>query len=212
MRNEDWASNLQESMQEESMHEESMHEDAIEVGRTQISMEQMDVDNQGAFEGELALVLTFLALLKRYTSSLDLIPDAAVPGAAVPAAATPLHDPEPAPLNEPHIRIVYHPASGLPEERLGIVEYQAKMHANGAIPYQDPPSDTLWEPFESEADFTFAEFVCQNHLPQAQIDRLIKLLKTTWSDSSKVSFKNHQDVTKALKFAKDKTTLVCCTL
>lgn len=104
--------------------------------------------------------------------------------------------------------MVYHPASGLHEERLTIPDNQARMHKTGVISHQDPASDALWEPFESEADFTFADFVCQNNLPQAQIDRLIKLLKTTWSDSSKVSFKSHEDVTKALRRAKEKTTMV----
>jgi hypothetical protein len=65
-----------------------------------------------------------------------------------------------------------------------------------------------WEPFKSEANFTFADFVCQNHLPQSQIDHLIKLLNTSWSDSSKVTFKNHQDVTKALKLAEENMILV----
>src|ERR1700722_6706584 len=112
------------------------------------------------------------------------------------------------PLSEIHIRIVHHPASGLPDERITIPEYQERMCETSTASHQNP-SDTLWEPFQSEADFTFADFVCQNRLSQAQIDRLIKLSKATWSDSSKVTFRNHQDVRKALDHAKDKTTLVC---
>jgi len=111
------------------------------------------------------------------------------------------------PLSEIHIRIVHHPASGLPDERITIPEYQERMCATSAASHQNP-SDMLWEPFESEADFTFADFVCQNRLPQTQVDRLIKLFKTTWSDSSKLTFRNHRDVRKALDQAKDKTTLV----
>ena len=107
------------------------------------------------------------------------------------------------------ICIVYHPSSGHPEELLTIPEYQEQMYANSAISYNSLGMDGLWEPFESEVDFTFTEFICRIYLSQPQVDCLLKLLKNTWSESQKVTFKNHEEVMKALKLAKEKTTQVC---
>jgi hypothetical protein len=65
-----------------------------------------------------------------------------------------------------------------------------------------------WDPFTCEADFYFADFVTKCYLVNSQIDILLQLLCSKWSDSSKVTFKTHRDLDKVLKIAVTKTTQV----
>jgi hypothetical protein len=107
---------------------------------------------------------------------------------------------------EPQVLIVHHPSSKIPDITLPLSLYTKPASRN----WQPPPNCELepilpsdhqnrpWYPFQSYADFDFADFVKKAHLSNPQIDDLLHRHHTTWSDNSHVSFSNHRDIEKLL--------------
>jgi hypothetical protein len=115
------------------------------------------------------------------------------------------------PTDRTYIRIVHHPASGLPEDFLTLAQYRERIHKMTNPDLDENTQTNHWHPFTSEADFDFADFVTKNHFTKPQVDDLLCRHHSKWSKESNVSFRTHRDLDKILKKAVEKSTQVLVT-
>ena len=77
----------------------------------------------------------------------------------------------------------YHPSSYIPRRVQAFEDYGKEVH-EFPLP---PTSTTPWEPFQTRADFEFAEIALQSSLKRKEIDSLIKLINAVASGDVKFS-------------------------
>ena len=111
--------------------------------------------------------------------------------------------------NEGYIRIVHHPLSSFLEERLTWAQFISKLDVNEQksvfqhdnnmtrSPISTSPTRP-WHPFETEADFTFVEFVKKHRFSNKVTSKLLTCMNTNWTTRNIVMFKNHHDIDRKL--------------
>jgi hypothetical protein len=140
-------------------------------------------------------------------SPLDLVAEMASPEAE-PPPIIPLPAEPPLPEAGEYVLIVHHPASQSHqlEEQLSLDNYIASTttlvkHASNSISW--------WYPFESKADFIFAEWVTKKNHSANDIKDLLYNIENEWaSGGTKLTFHNSQNIDKILERAKMMTTQV----
>lgn len=111
-------------------------------------------------------------------------------------------------LDEKHIRVVHHPYSQCPEERILLSDYN--LDRRSPVPKDVCSSEAVrwYKPFKSEADFSFAEYVARVQLSNSDIDEFLRQHRDAWSIGSLISFKNHRRVRATIEKAVRTTTEV----
>lgn len=86
------------------------------------------------------------------------------------------------------IKIEYHPHSGRPPEILSLKDYQERRRK-----IDTPKLDTQrpWKPFQTWADFEFAEVALKAGLTKNQADTLISLMKRCLSGEETFNLNSH---------------------
>jgi hypothetical protein len=106
-------------------------------------------------------------------------------------------------LDKVNIRIEYHPSSGAQHETMPLQQYLTEKTRTIDMlqsTQKNRSQNAPWHPFSSMADFSFAEFVTNNHLSNSTIDDLLKRMKGEWG-GTKVTFKSHKDMTELLEYS-----------
>lgn len=111
-------------------------------------------------------------------------------------------------LLETHVRIVHHPFSLAPEERISLPAYN--NNRKSPVPTDTPKREGAkwYRPFRSEADFSFAEYVARVQMSNTDIDDFLQRQRETWSIGSLISFRNYRKVRATIEKAVRTTTQV----
>ncbi|THH27127.1 hypothetical protein EUX98_g7061 [Antrodiella citrinella] len=95
------------------------------------------------------------------------------------------------------IKVEYHPKSGRPTTIHPFEEFKRDVQQEQDI----PPSSEPWKPFQSRADFEFAEIVLQASLNTRYTDALIKLIRRVRDEQAKFTFTSHSDLKRSFETA-----------
>jgi len=90
------------------------------------------------------------------------------------------------------IRTEYHPHSQRPPKLVKFKDFRRQEPAEGR-----PPKSSLedpWQPFQSRADFEFAELALEAALNKRQVEKLIGIFEHCKSGQDTFSIKNHKDL------------------
>lgn len=127
-------------------------------------------------------------------------------------------NPEPAPPSNPATRQRYGPLTDEARQRTPQMDdIKVEYHYSAASPGVIYPFDSFvrdmaedeaepvgqpWAPFDSRADFEFAELAHEAHLNKRQVKRLLKLINKLVSKRDRLTFKSPKDVDRAWEKAK----------
>ncbi len=85
------------------------------------------------------------------------------------------------------IRTIFHPSSG----KVTIIDHFDQYRSRAADQQIDPPIDQCpWRPFSSRRDFDIAEFALDAALSERQMDKFLKLLKSSALDEAHLTPSN----------------------
>ena len=91
------------------------------------------------------------------------------------------------------IKTVYHPSSGRSPRIVKFEDYREQEENLPDLAHNTEP----WKPFQTKADFEFAELAHEAFMTENQIERLIKLIHSVANNEDKFTFKNNRDLTEA---------------
>lgn len=105
-------------------------------------------------------------------------------------------------------RTEYHEKAGKPPKVSRFEDYHLHNIPN-APPIQTTSGDAPWKPFDSRADFEFAEIALEAALNKKQIDHLVKIIRRCVEGEDSFNLKNHKDLDSLWKDASVLVSPVC---
>lgn len=102
------------------------------------------------------------------------------------------------------IKIEFHPQSGKETLIQSLEEFQNKSYTIDPLSLDSEP----WRPFNSRADFEFAEIALQGNLKKDQVEALLNLIKSVASGESKFTLTSYTDLKNSWAKASERLTPV----
>lgn len=87
------------------------------------------------------------------------------------------------------IKTKYHPHSKQPPDHIPLNEYRARKRKIKTT--QRPPTKQPWKPFQTRAEFKFAEVALKASLTKNQVNSLIEIMKHCINGEDKFEINNH---------------------
>ncbi|KAF8573250.1 hypothetical protein K439DRAFT_1625204 [Ramaria rubella] len=107
-------------------------------------------------------------------------------------------------ISSTYIEIVHHPHSGLEPEYV-FRDLPPSPKAPLSTQPRPAPGERPWAPFQTCADFEFAETAVQSAMSAKTIKKLIRGIKHDWTDPShsKITYQNLDDYHQSLNFSRN---------